>query len=80
MLGLKYLKSGLSVVGVKRVFFREWSVFEFATFFFVLWFIFFKIILITSHKLDGIYGVRGRGVEYRSRKCWERKILWVRRW
>ena len=68
MLGLKYLKSGLSVelsesFSVSEVFLNL------LLFFFVLWFIFFKIILITSHKLDGIYGVRGRGVEYRSRKC-----------
>ena len=47
--------------------------------FFVLWFICFKTVFITSHKLDGIYGVRGRGVDYRSRKGHKRKILWVRR-
>ena len=68
MLGLKYLKSGLSVelsesFSVSEVFLNLLLFFLFYGLFF------FKIILITSHKLDGIYGVRGRGVEYRSRKC-----------
>ena len=53
-------KSGLSVELSEPLSVNE--VFLMLLVFFVLWFICFKTVFITSHKLDGIYGVRQGGV------------------
>ena len=70
MLGLKYPKSGLSAELSESLSVNE-------VLLMLLGFFFFKHVFITSHELDGTYGVRGRGVEYGSRNCGKRKILYL---